>query len=114
MKKYIDTGKKDTRSGFGAGLAHLGRTNKNVVALCADLIGSLKMDEFIAENPERFYQIGIAEANMIGIAAGLTIGGKFHLLGHLPTFQLVGFTIKSDNLLLTQIRMLKYVPHMLA
>ena len=72
MKKYTDTGKKDTRSGFGAGLAHLGRTNKNVVALCADLIGSLKMDEFIAENPERFYQIGIAEANMIGIAGEST------------------------------------------
>lgn len=86
MKKYTDTGKKDTRSGFGAGLAHLGRTNKNVVALCADLIGSLKMDEFIAENPERFYQIGIAEANMIGIAAGLTIGGKIPFTGTFANF----------------------------
>lgn len=76
MQKYIDTGKKDTRSGFGAGLTELGRTNPNVVALCADLIGSLKMDDFIKENPERFVQVGIAEANMMGIAAGLTIGGK--------------------------------------
>ena len=76
MKKYTYTQKKDTRSGFGAGLAELGRTNPNVVALCADLIGSLKMNEFIDENPERFFQIGIAEANMMGIAAGLTIGGK--------------------------------------
>lgn len=79
MKKYIDTGKKDTRSGFGAGLAELGRQNENVVALCADLIGSLKMEKFIEENPTRFFQIGIAEANMMGIAAGLTIGGKFLL-----------------------------------
>jgi len=69
MKKYIDTGKKDTRSGFGAGLAHLGRTNKNVVALCADLIGSLKMGEFIAENPERFYQIGIAAVSYTHLRA---------------------------------------------
>ncbi|MBD3662142.1 MAG: transketolase family protein, partial [Arenibacter algicola] len=61
MKKYIDQGKNDTRSGFGAGLAELGRTNPNVVALCADLVGSLKMEKFIEENPERFFQIGIAE-----------------------------------------------------
>jgi transketolase len=86
MKKYIDSGKKDTRSGFGAGLAELGRTNPNVVALCADLIGSLKMDEFIAENPERFFQIGIAEANMMGIAAGLTIGGKIPFTGTFANF----------------------------
>ena len=76
MKKYTYTQKIDTRSGFGAGLAELGRTNENVVALCADLVGSLKMDQFIKENPERFFQTGIAEANMMGIAAGLTIGGK--------------------------------------
>lgn len=86
MKKYIDTGKKDTRSGFGAGLEELGKTNKNVVALCADLIGSLKMDAFIANHPERFFQIGIAEANMMGIAAGLTIGGKIPFTGTFANF----------------------------
>lgn len=76
MKKYTFTEKKDTRSGFGAGMQVLGQTNPNVVALCADLVGSLKLDAFIKENPERFIQTGIAEANMMGIAAGLTIGGK--------------------------------------
>ncbi len=86
MKKYIDSGKKDTRSGFGAGLAHLGRTNENVVALCADLIGSLKMDEFIEICPERFFQTGIAEANMIGMAAGLTVGGKIPFTGTFANF----------------------------
>jgi len=86
MKKYTDTGKNDTRSGFGAGLAELGRTNPNVVALCADLIGSLKMQEFIKENPDRFFQIGIAEANMMGIAAGLTIGGKIPFTGTFANF----------------------------
>ncbi len=86
MKKYIDSGKKDTRSGFGAGLAHLGRTNENVVALCADLIGSLKMDEFIEICPERFFQVGIAEANMIGLAAGLTVGGKIPFTGTFANF----------------------------
>lgn len=84
--KYIDIGKKDTRSGFGEGLAELGRTNPNVVALCADLIGSLKMEKFIEENPERFFQIGIAEANMMGIAAGLTIGGKIPFTGTFAAF----------------------------
>lgn len=67
---------KDTRSGFGAAMAELGKTNPRVVALCADLVGSLKLEAFIKENPERFFQCGIAEANMTGIAAGLTIGGK--------------------------------------
>src|SRR6056297_1258789 len=76
MTKYTDQGKQDTRSGYGAGMTELGRTNPNVVALCADLVGSLKIDTFIEENPERFFQVGIAEANMMGIAAGLTIGGK--------------------------------------
>src|SRR3954469_23694587 len=76
MKKFTYTDKKDTRSGFGAGLTELGRKNKNVVALCADLTGSLKMDAFEKEFPERFIEVGIAEANMMGIAAGLTIGGK--------------------------------------
>jgi transketolase len=77
---------KDTRSGFGAGLTQLGRTNPNVVALCADLTGSLKMNEFQNENPERFFQIGIAEANMISIAAGLTIGGKIPFTGTFANF----------------------------
>ncbi len=86
MTQYTDQGKNDTRSGFGAGLAELGRTNPNVVALCADLVGSLKMEEFIAENPERFFQIGIAEANMMGIAAGLTIGGKIPFTGTFANF----------------------------
>lgn len=76
LSDYVVTGKKDTRSGFGAGILQLGRTNPNVVALCADLAGSLKLDEFIKEFPERYVQVGIAEANMIGIAAGMTIGGK--------------------------------------
>lgn len=86
MKTYTYTEKKDTRSGFGAGLAELGRTNPNVVALCADLIGSLKMDKFIEENPERFFQVGIAEANMMGLAAGLTIGGKIPFTGTFANF----------------------------
>lgn len=76
LKEIQVTGKKDTRSGFGDGITELGRTNSNVVALTADLAGSLKLGTFIKENPDRFIQCGIAEANMIGIAAGLTIGGK--------------------------------------
>jgi transketolase len=79
-------GNKDTRSGFGDGLAELGRTNENVVALCADLIGSLKMDAFKNENPDRFFQTGIAEANMIGMAAGMTIGGKIPFTGTFANF----------------------------
>lgn len=75
MKKYEYTEKKDTRSGFGAGIAELGQSNPNVIALTADLAGSLKLDTFIKENPDRFIQCGIAEANMIGVSAGLTIGG---------------------------------------
>lgn len=86
MKKYTYTEKNDTRSGFGAGLTELGRTNPNVVALCADLVGSLKMQDFIDENPERFFQVGIAEANMMGIAAGLTIGGKIPFTGTFANF----------------------------
>ncbi|MHA6249891.1 transketolase family protein [Pontibacter sp. CAU 1760] len=86
MKEYTYTEQKDTRSGFGAGLLELGRTNPNVVALCADLVGSLKMADFIKENPERFFQIGIAEANMMGIAAGLTIGGKIPFTGTFANF----------------------------
>jgi len=86
MKKYIDTGKKDTRSGFGAGLTDLGKSNENVVALCADLTGSLKMDAFKENHPERFFQVGIAEANMMGIAAGMTIGGKIPFTGTFANF----------------------------
>src|ERR1051325_11267168 len=86
MKKYSFTEKKDTRSGFGAGLLELGRTNPNVVALCADLTGSLKMDAFQKEFPDRFFQVGIAEANMMGIAAGLTIGGKIPFTGTFANF----------------------------
>ena len=86
MKKYTYTESKDTRSGFGAGLLEAGKQNENVVALCADLIGSLKMNDFIKEFPERFFQIGIAEANMMGIAAGLTIGGKIPFTGTFANF----------------------------
>ncbi|NOU16776.1 MAG: transketolase family protein [Bacteroidales bacterium] len=86
MKKIISTGNKDTRSGFGAGLHELGKKNPNVVALCADLIGSLKMEEFAKEFPNRFFQTGIAEANMIGLAAGLTIGGKIPFTGTFASF----------------------------
>ncbi len=76
MKKYTYTEKKDTRSGFGAGLLELGREDERIVGLCADLTGSLKMDAFKKEFPDRFIQAGIAEANMIGVAAGLATGGK--------------------------------------
>lgn len=86
MTKYTDQGKQDTRSGFGAGMTELGRTNPNVVALCADLVGSLKIETFIEENPERFFQVGIAEANMMGIAAGLTIGGKIPFASSFANF----------------------------
>ncbi|MED5269522.1 MAG: transketolase C-terminal domain-containing protein, partial [Bacteroidota bacterium] len=86
MEKYTNTGDKDTRSGFGEGLTELGRNNNNVVALCADLTGSLKMNDFAKENPERFIQVGIAEANMMGIAAGLTIGGKIPFTGTFANF----------------------------
>ncbi len=79
-------GNKDTRSGFGEGLAELGQKNPNVVALCADLIGSLKMDAFKNAHPERFFQVGIAEANMIGLAAGMTIGGKIPFTGTFANF----------------------------
>lgn len=84
--KYTFTEKKDTRSGFGVGLLELGRKNPNVVALCADLTGSLKMNAFQDEFPERFFQVGVAEANMMGIAAGLTIGGKIPFAGTFANF----------------------------
>lgn len=86
MKEYIDTGKKDTRSGFGAGLAELGNANDRVVALTADLKGSLKMDQFAAEHPDRFFEVGIAEANMVGMAAGLAIAGYIPFIGTFANF----------------------------
>ncbi len=84
--KYTYTEMKDTRSGFGAGLSELGKSNPDVVALCADLTGSLKMDAFAKNYPDRFFQVGIAEANMMGIAAGLTIGGKIPFTGTFANF----------------------------
>ncbi|MBO7511186.1 MAG: transketolase family protein [Bacteroidales bacterium] len=86
MKKYIDTGKKDTRSGFGAGLLAAGKADERVFALTADLKGSVKMDAFAAEFPERFVQCGIAEANMVGAAAGLAIAGKIPFIGSFAEF----------------------------
>lgn len=86
MKEIVKIDEKDTRSGFGAGLSELGKNNPNVVALCADLTGSLKMDDFQKNHPDRFFQVGIAEANMIGIAAGLTIGGKIPFTGTFANF----------------------------
>ena len=83
---FKNQGNKDTRSGFGEALLELGKKNKNVVALCADLIGSLKMDEFVKVYPDRFFQTGIAEANMMGIAAGLAIGGKIPFTGTFANF----------------------------
>ena len=85
-KEYTYTEKKDTRSGFGDGLYEIGGKNKNVVALCADLTGSLKMNQFKNDFPERFFQVGIAEANMMGIAAGMTIGGKIPYTGTFANF----------------------------
>jgi transketolase len=86
MKKFEIQNVKDTRSGFGAGLAELGKTNPKVVALCADLTGSLKMDAFQKEFPDRFFQVGVAEANMMGVAAGLTIGGWIPFTGTFANF----------------------------
>lgn len=86
MKDFPYTEKKDTRSGFGAGLLEAAKKNSNVVGLCADLTGSLKMGDFKNEFPERFFQVGIAEANMIGLAAGMTIGGKIPFTGTFANF----------------------------
>lgn len=86
MTKYTFTEKKDTRSGFGEGLHELGKSNSNVVALCADLTGSLKMDAFKKDFPERFFQVGIAEANMMGLAAGMSISGKIPFTGTFANF----------------------------
>ena len=86
MGKFVNQGDKDTRSGFGEGLSYLGANNPNVVALCADLTGSLKMDDFKAKYPDRFFQAGVAEANMVSIAAGMTIGGKIPFTGTFANF----------------------------
>jgi len=86
LDKYSFTELKDTRSGFGEALYELGKQNPNIVALCADLIGSLKMNAFVKEFPDRFFQVGIAEANMMSIAAGLTIGGKIPFTGTFANF----------------------------
>ncbi len=86
MKEYTNTGSKDTRSGFGEALLELGKQNPDVVALCADLTGSMKMDAFAKAFPERFFQVGIAEANMMSIAAGMTIGGKIPFTGTFANF----------------------------
>jgi len=111
MKTYENTGNKDTRSGFGAGLEALGKTNENVVALCADLTGSLKMDAFKANHPERFFQVGIAEANMIGLAAGMTIGGKIPFTGASHA----GLTLGEDGAthqILEDVGLMKMLPGM--
>lgn len=86
MIKFTATDKKDTRSGFGVGLHELGKQNTDVIALCADLTGSLKMDAFKKDFPDRFFQVGIAEANMMGLAAGMTIGGKIPFTGTFANF----------------------------
>ena len=86
MEKFINTGNKDTRSGFGAGLAELGREDDRVIGLCADLTGSLKMDQFAKENPDRFFQCGIAEADMIDVAAGLALNGRIPFAGSFANF----------------------------
>jgi transketolase len=86
MQEFEIYGNKDTRSGFGEGLLEIGKKNPNVVALCADLTGSLKMNAFENEFPERFFQVGIAEANMMGLAAGMTIGGKIPYTGTFANF----------------------------
>ncbi|MEG1935839.1 MAG: transketolase family protein, partial [Rikenellaceae bacterium] len=86
MKRFEITGNKDTRSGFGAGLTEAGKRNPQVVALCADLTGSLKMNGFQKEFPDRFYQAGIAEANMVSVAAGMATAGKVPFIGTFANF----------------------------
>ncbi|MBE0647841.1 MAG: transketolase family protein [Bacteroidales bacterium] len=86
MNNYTNLGSKDTRSGFGEALLELGKENENIVALCADLVGSLKMGDFAKAFPDRFFEVGIAEANMIGLAAGMTIGGKIPFTGTFANF----------------------------
>lgn len=86
MKQYVNIGNKDTRSGFGAGLHEAGKEDARVMALTADLEGSLKMNDFAKDFPERFVQCGIAEANMVGVAAGLAITGKVPFVGSFAEF----------------------------
>jgi transketolase len=95
LKDIQVTGQKDTRSGFGDGIVEAARKNPNIVALTADLLGSMKLNQFIKEFPERFVQCGIAEANMIGIAAGLTINGKIPLRLLSPIFLRAGYMTRS-------------------
>ncbi len=97
LKDIQVSGQKDTRSGFGDGIYELGKKNPNVVALTADLAGSLKLNAFIKDFPERYIQCGIAEANMIGIAAGLTIGGKIPLPPLSLIFPPAVYTTRSAN-----------------
>ena len=104
MTSYPVLDKKDTRSGFGEGLLELGRSNPDVVGLCADLTGSLKMDAFEKEFPDRFIQCGVAEANMMGVAAGLTIGGKIPFTGTFANFStgtVVTVAVHADHLVQT-------------
>lgn len=105
MKHYEVTDIKDTRSGFGDALLELGRNNEDIVALNADLTGSVKMHLFAREFPERFFQAGIAEANMMSIAAGLTIGGKMPFVGSFANFVTGRVFDRSGNLLHIQIKM---------
>ena len=86
MTTYTNSGNKDTRSGFGAGLYEAGERNSNIMALCADLTGSLKMDAFAKAFPDRFFEAGIAEANMVGTAAGLALSGKCVFAGSFAAF----------------------------
>ena len=116
MKKYTYTDKKDTRSGFGAGLTELGQENEQVVALCADLTGSLKMNDFANNHSDRFYQAGIAEANMMGVAAGLAIADKIPFTGTFANFSTGrGLTLGEDGAthqILEDIGMMKMLPNM--
>jgi len=86
MKSYTIQGKKDTRSGFGDGLLEAAKADSRVIGMCADLVGSLKYNAFVKEFPERFFQSGIAEANMIGVAAGLATAGKIPFVGSFAAF----------------------------
>ena len=104
MEKFINTGNKDTRSGFGAGLTELGRTNDKVVALCADLTGSLKMNTFAKEHPDRFFQCGIAEADMIDVAAGLSLSGRIPFAG--------SFADGATHQVMEDIGMMRMLPRM--
>ena len=113
LDKYISTEKKATRQGFGDAMTELGRENPKVIALCADLIGSLKIDTFIKENPERFFQVGIAEANMMGIAAGLATAGKIPFTTTFANFSTGRVYDQIRQSIAYSARTLRYVLHML-